>query len=196
MEIMFVPTAFASEAEGQKELTATTEVAEKAEGHSEGLSLTPSTVAFQALNFLVLLIVLKFILYKPLMQVLKDREKRIKEGVENAEKADQMLAESEVSHQNILKTAKVESHGILESAKKSAEETKRTIIENAQAEANKIVESGKNIVEMEKGRATQELKNEAVRLVMLTAEKVLKEKLDAGKDGKLIQESLNSYSKP
>jgi F-type H+-transporting ATPase subunit b len=194
MENLFVPVAFAMEAEGQKELTATTEVAEKTAEHSEGLQITPSTVAFQALNFLVLLIVLKFILYKPLMQVLQEREKRIKEGVENAEKADRMLAESEATHQNILKTAKVESHGLLDSARKSAEEIRKTIIETAHNDAGKIIESGKNIVEMEKTRAAQELKNDAVRLVLLAAEKVLKEKLDPDKDRKLIEESLNSYS--
>ncbi len=196
MPNMFIPVAFATEAVEQENLTTSTETSAKSEEHSEGLSIEPSTVAFQALNFLILLILLKMILYKPLLQLLKDREKRIREGVENAEKADRMLAESETTHQNILKTAKVESHGILETAKNSAEITRLAILDKAQTEANKLLENGRNIVDMEKSRAAQELKNEAVNLVILAAEKVLREKLDLKKDQQLIEDSLGSYLKP
>jgi F-type H+-transporting ATPase subunit b len=191
---LFIPVAFASETESARELTTGTETTAKAEEHSGGLSIEPSTVAFQALNFLVLLILLKMILYKPLMQVMKEREKRINDGIENADKADRLLQESEETHKNILKTAKVESHSILESAKKDAESTRSELIQQAQAEADKLIENGRNALEMEKGRAAQELKNQAVNLVMLTAEKILKEKLDPERDRKMIEESLNSYS--
>jgi len=187
----FIPIAFAGEVSAT---TATTAVPSPAAESSDGLKIELSTVAFQALNFLVLLILLKMILYKPLMQVLKDREKRINEGIENADKADRMLQESEETHKNILKTAKVESHIILESAKKDAETTRSELIEEAQAEAGKIIKTGHDVLEMEKGRATQELKNQAVDLVMLTAEKILREKLDPVRDKKLIEETLNSYS--
>lgn len=194
----FVPVAFASPSESDTELIAGTEAtvhsAETEAGHEGGLALQPATIAFQAVNFLLLLLVLKFILYKPLMKVMKDREERIKDGIENATRADEMMKESETTRLETIKSAKVESHKILESARSSAEDTKTEIIEEAQKEAGTILENGRNIVELEKERAAQELKDQSVNLIIQTAEKILREKLDDVKDRKIIEEKLKNYS--
>lgn len=195
MEYGFIPVAYATETEEHQNLTTGTEQAAPAAEHEGGgLSLDPAVVAFQMINFLVLLIILRALLYKPLLKVMQDREKRINDGLANAERADQMLAESELTHQETVKAAKVESHAILESARKSAEESKLNIIQDAEAEAAKIIKNGQNVVELEKSKAAQELKVQAVDLIIQTAEKVLKEKIDLARDQKLIEDSLKNYS--
>lgn len=162
--------------------------------HSGGIEIQPTTIAFQALNFLILLAVLSKILYKPLIQLLTEREKRIKEGVENAEKADAMLKESQSIRQDMLKRTTQESQEMMEKARKSGEEVKAGIIGDAHQEADKIIKSGHTLVEMEKAKTAQELKTMAVNLIVSATEKVLREKLDPTKDSKFIEESLKNYA--
>lgn len=172
--------------------TETSEVAEVA--HGGGLSINPAVVAFQALNLLILVIVLHKILYKPLLQLLHTREKRIKEGVENAEKADGMLKESQTVRLEMIKGAKTESQEILEKARKSGEELKVGIVDEAHVEANKIVKAGHGAVEMEKAKTAEELKSLAANMVVAATEKMLRKKIDTKEDISLIEETLKSYS--
>lgn len=195
MDYSFIPVALAQETETHLETTTSTEQASKAEEHeASGLSIDPAIVIAQMFNFIILLVILKFLLYKPLLKVMQDREKRIDDGLENAERADQMLSESEQTRLETIKAAKVESHSILDSARKSAEEAKSTILQDAESEAAKIIKTGQNVVEMERSKAAQELKIQAVDLIIQTAEKVLKEKIDPLRDQKLIEDSLKNYS--
>lgn len=160
--------------------------------HAEGLSIQPTTVAFQALNFVILLVVLNLILYKPLTKLLKERGEKIKEGVENADKAQLMLNEANTTRADMIKQANVESRDMMEKARKAGEELKTGIVEKAHKEADHIIQSGHQLVEMEKAKTLQELKGKAVGVIMMATEKILREKLDSQKDQKMIEESLNA----
>lgn len=164
------------------------------EKHSEGLSLQPTTIAFQALNFVILLVLLNLILYKPLTKLLADREHKIKKGVEDAEKAKASLAEATSIRQDMMKRAQAESLETLEKARKAGEEVKTGIITEAHKEADHIIKSGHQLVEMDKEKTLAELKGKAVDLIVKTTEKVLQEKIDDNKDAKMIKEHLKAYS--
>lgn len=190
-----VAAAVNAEPTAEKETVALTEEAgAEAEAEKGGLEIMPAVIASQVFNFILLVAVLHLILYKPLLKIMKDREKRIRDGVENAEKADGMLKESNIIRQDMIKRANSESQEMLESARKSGEEVKSGIIQGAHAEAGQIIKSGQNLIEMEKAKTAQELKGLAVGMIVSAAEKILKEKLDPSKDSKLIEESLKGYS--
>ena len=128
-----------------------------AAGHeSQGLQIQPTTIAFQALNFIILLVVLNAILYKPLLQLITSREKKIKDGIENAEKAENMLKESNQIRTDMIRDAKSESQGIIEKARKAGEELKNGLVSEGQTEADKIIKSGQVLVESEKSHAGSE----------------------------------------
>lgn len=181
----FIPVAFAAPAEA-----ATTQ----AKPATEGLSLDPAVIGFQALNFVVLLVVLNLILYKPLTKLLADREQKIKEGVENAEKAEISLREAKSLGEGMMKDAKVESQSMMEKARKDGEGLKTSIVTEAQEQAKKIIDNGHQVLAMEKAKTMQELKAQAVSLIIKTAEKVIREKMDAPKDAKMVEDSLNSFA--
>lgn len=190
-----ISTAFAAPSQEAAHAETSTEVkGAEAEHSAPGLSVQPTTVAFQALNFVLLLVVLNAILYKPLMGMLKEREKKIREGVENADKAKVSLEEATSIRQDMMKRATTESQQMLDKARKSGEELRTNIVSDAQKEAGQIIQSGHQLVEMEKAKTLQELKGKSVKMIVTTAEKILREKLDQAKDAKLIEESLNSYS--
>ncbi len=186
----FIPVALAAPEQGD----ATTVQPEPAQPESQGLSLDPAVIGFQALNFVLLLVALNLILYKPLTKLLNEREQKIREGVENAEKAEASLREARSVREDMLKNAKVESQTMMEKSRKEGENIKNGIVQEAQEQAKKIVDNGHQVLNMEKAKAMEELKAQAVGLIVKTAEKVIKEKMDSGKDAKMIEESLNSYA--
>jgi len=193
-----LPVALAAEpvaengAGNETAVTATTAVAPAHE--SGGLEIQPTTIAFQALNFLLLVLVLNWILYKPMVKLLTERKERIREGIENAEKADGMIKESNQIRQDMIKRASAESQDMLEKARKSGEEVKTGLAQEAHKEAADIIKAGHAQVEMEKAKTSQELKGMAVNLIVNATEKVLREKIDSDKDRNLILESLQAKS--
>ncbi len=193
----FIPVALASSEPAETETTASTEAAPASEAGAHeggGLSLDPAVVGFQALNFIVLLAVLNLILYKPLSKLLTDREKKIKDGVENAEKAEASLKEATTIREDMMKSAKVESQTMMDKARKDGEGLKNTMVAEAQDQAKKIIDNGHQVIALEKAKTMEDLKAQAVSLIVKTAEKVIREKMDSGKDAKMIEESLNSFA--
>jgi len=165
-----------------------------AAAESQGLSVDPAVVGFQALNFVILLLVLNLILYKPLTKLLKDREEKIAAGVENAEKAEVSLRESKAIREDMMKNTKMETQVLMDKARKDGEGLKNSIVMEAQEQAKKIISSGHQLIEMEKTKTMEDLKAQAVSLIVKTAEKVIREKMDSAKDAKMIEESLNSFA--
>lgn len=198
-DLLFIPLAFAAPEEaasehvteaGTEATTAHTETA----AHSGGLQIQPTTIGFHALNFLALLVILHLILYKPLTKLLTEREQKIKDGVENADKAEVMLKESQQIRQDMMKSTQVEANEMLEKSRKSGETLKNSILQDAHQEAGKIVKAGHSLIDMEKDKVAQELRLKAVNLIVGATEKILREKLDVPKDTKLIEENLKSFA--
>lgn len=189
--IEFISLAYAAPA--AETATVTTEPG-KDEAEGGGLSIDPFVVGFQALNLLVLLVVLKMILYKPIIKLLTEREKKISDGVENAEKAAASLREATSIREDMMKTAKVESQSMMDKARKDGEGLKNTIVGEAQDQAKKIIDNGHQVLAMERSKTMEDLKAQAVALIVKTAEKVIREKMDSAKDAKMIEESLNSFA--
>jgi F-type H+-transporting ATPase subunit b len=67
----------------------------------EGLGISLSTLVVQIVTFIILLVVLRFVAYKPIMRMLDERSKRVKDSLEQAEavKAQSVKAEEELKKQ-------------------------------------------------------------------------------------------------
>lgn len=86
----------------------------------------------QLINFLILLVVLNILLYKPIRKVLADRQDRIAEAKSRAEAVDQDVQ---------AKMAEYESR--LRSMKSGAADERGTLVKEAQAEEAAILESAR-----------------------------------------------------
>ena len=192
MNLEFIQIARAS---SSAESVAEVKSAEVGHEKSTGLSIDPWIVGSQVVNVLVLLFILKAILYKPILKLLAEREHHIKKGVEDADNAKILLQESEVSREKMLKEARTQGVNMVEVARKSGEQLRGDIIAKAENDAQQIVTAGKALVDSEKAKVMQDIKIQAVNMVILAAEKILKEKINPSKDSQLVKEALESYSK-
>ncbi|MEK7092668.1 MAG: ATP synthase F0 subunit B, partial [Patescibacteria group bacterium] len=79
--------------------------------------IQPIMLAAQAVNFLIILYVLKRFLYKPMLSVLKKRKDEIALGLRNAEEARILLEKTAEAEKNVLKLAQAQAKKMIDEAK-------------------------------------------------------------------------------
>ena len=130
----------------------------------------------QSLNFLILLGVLWYFLYKPLLGLLKKREETIAQGVADAEAAQKARNEIEVTRSEKLKEAEAEASDILSHAKQAATEEKTRIVADAESRAESVLSDAQVRGEEVAAQAKKDAEKEVARMAVLAAEKVLAKK--------------------
>lgn len=136
-------------------------------------TLIGQTVAF----FIFVWFCMKFV-WPPLMNAIEERQKRIADGLADADRAvkDLELAQAKATDQ--LKEAKATANEIIEQANKR----KAQIVEEAKAEADaeraKIIAQGKAEIEAERNRVKEDLRKQVASLAIAGAEKILERSID------------------
>ena len=133
----------------------------------------PILLAAQAVNFLILLFILKKFLYKPILRVLEERKKRIAESLKNAEEIELQLQKTKEQSEKIIAKTLDESKKILD----ETNETAARILEDTHKEAEQILikagEDSKKLLELEKIHLMNQVKDNLSNIVALGLQKVL-----------------------
>ena len=150
------------------------------------------TVGFTIINFVVLFLILKKLLFKPVTKFMDDRSKKIEEALNMAEEAKKQVAEIKADYDAKLRLAKEEGNQIIEDYKKRADKEYEEAVASAKREAELIVQKAKVELEVEKEQLVSELKKEMSDLVLNASQKVLKENIDSESNRRLISEFIDS----
>jgi F-type H+-transporting ATPase subunit b len=126
----------------------------------------------QVVSFVIVALVLRQFAYKPILAVLEERRQRIAEGLLNAEKIKQQLAEAEQRHAEILTKANAQAQKMIEEARESAAHVAERKQQEAVAAAEQIMAKAREASAIEHERTMTELKRELGRLVVNTTAKV------------------------
>jgi F-type H+-transporting ATPase subunit b len=144
----------------------------------------------QIVTFVVLLIILRFAAYKPILRMLDERSRRIKESMDQAESVKQasLHAEEEVKKQ--LEEASREGQERIARAVKAGDEVKQKAQADAKREADALIERARAEIRQERDDAINGVRREFADLTVLAAGKVIEETLDKEKHRKLIDKVL------
>lgn len=126
----------------------------------------------QVISFVIVALVLRQFAYKPILNVLAERRKKIEEGLLNAEKIKQQLAEAEVRHAEILAKANAQAQKMIDDARESAAHVGERKQQEAIAAAEQIIAKAQEASAIEREKVMAELKRELGRLVVDTTTKV------------------------
>jgi F-type H+-transporting ATPase subunit b len=140
--------------------------------------------------FFCMLVVLQKFAWKPIIKGLEQREKDIRQSVENADKIKAELAALEASKAKILDEAREKGNALIEQSRKASAELSRQIEERAKKSAEEIITSARQEIDGERQRVKSALKKESVQTAVSLAEKILKENLDQEKNKNLINQAL------
>ena len=130
----------------------------------------------QAINFGLLLFVLWYFLYTPILKIIDDRQKKIADGVKTAEAAERKLADAQVEGEGIVGTAAREAETLVATARGRAGEKGNEMVRGGEAGANAVLEEASARAEEAKRMALSESSKEIARAAMLAAEKILNSK--------------------
>jgi F-type H+-transporting ATPase subunit b len=126
----------------------------------------------QVISFVIVALVLRQFAYKPILAVLEERRQRIAEGLLNAEKIKQQLAEAEQRHSEILAKANAQAQKMIDEARESSAHIAERKQQEAVVAAEQIMAKAREASAIEHERTMTELKRELGRLVVNTTAKV------------------------
>lgn len=151
--------------------------------------LNPGLFFSQVISFVIVALALRHYAYKPILKVLEERRQRIAEGLLNAEKIKQQLAEAEQRYAEILAKANATAQKMIDDANQSAAHLSERKQKEAIVAAEQIVAKAREASAIEHDRTMTELKRELGRLVVETTAKVTGKVLTPDDQRRLQEES-------
>jgi len=139
------------------------------------------TLLAAIVQFIVLLVLLKAVAYKPILKALDERKKSIDESLANAETQRTEAQSLHAQQLDAIQKAKTEAQDIIQRATKISEDRAKEIHEESLVEANRIKKAALEEIEIEKKKALVAIREEVTTLALLAAGKVLGKAI-TGKD--------------
>lgn len=171
-------------------------VLQEAQEHKGGLlDVNPGLIFWTVITFVILLLILKAVAWKPILGALDEREKFIKESLDRAEaarvEAEKMFRENEAR----LANTEQEAQKIIAQGREFAEKLKNQIISESKTEAKKIVDQAAAEIKRKHEEDFEALKTQVAQIALQAAEKILRENLDADKQIKIVNKFIDELPK-
>ncbi len=152
----------------------------------------PGLIIWQLFVFVLLVILLGKLAWKPILSSLKEREESIQQALDSAEKAKVEMAALKSDNEKLLREAREERDKILRDAREAANRLHDQAQTDAKKNADKIIEDAKAIIQTEKNAALRDVKAQVAMFSLEIAEKLIKNNL---KDDKAQKELADTFIK-
>lgn len=157
------------------------------------LQFDPGIGIWTLLAFVLLLFLLKRFAWKPILDSVDERDRKIKDALAAAERVKHE-SESHVEEQRkILAEAQQHAAKVMSDAQRNAEAIKEQLLNGAHAEKAKIISSASDEIESMKHQIKSELREFSANLAVGTAEKILKDQLDQPKAKALASRMVKEF---
>jgi len=156
----------------------------------EQLGLDLGLLLSQAINFALLVILLYRFLYKPILGKLEERANRIKKGIDDADQAERLLAQTRKDYDKEMERARKEAHDIIERATLTAQQERQEILAQARQEAHDLVQRAQQQARHEVQEERMALGQQVIDLAIAAASRVTREDLDDEKHRALIRDFI------
>ncbi len=161
----------------------------------EGLGINLPTLLAQLINFGILLGLLYLVAYKPIMRMLDERSRKIKESMEDADLIKEQAANAEVEVKKQIDAAAKEGQEVITRAVRTGEEVRQQAQQEAREEAESLIARARVEIQRERDEAIDEARKEFADLVTLAAGKVIDRSLDKKEHRQLIDKVLKESTK-
>lgn len=165
------------------------------EGGTHGLLEAPilTTIVWAAVSFLAVLLILRRYAWPTILKALDERERKIRESVETAERTQKECERMIGEQRQELDRARGEAHRFIEEGKTQGSRLAQSIEEKAKSEAREILRRAEAEIGRAKEKALDEIREEATGLSFAIAERLLERSLDPGDHEELVNECLQRY---
>lgn len=148
----------------------------------------------QAVNFLLLLIILRLLVYKPLLKLLHKRREKIEEGLMKAEEADRRLQEVDLIGKKKIKEAENAALQILKKTETEAKELETKLIAEAKNREAIELKNAESVLRAQEDASRRATEREAGAFVRAAIAKTVELSPDAI-DEALIMKAVKEIQK-
>lgn len=149
----------------------------------------------QIINFVVLLLILYWLLHKPILRMLDQRSQKIKESLEMAQRVKEEAARSQAEMAQQLNAARAEGQQLIAQAREVAERYREEELAKARQEIQAERARAEANIQRERDAAIEELRREFASLAITAAERVVERSLDPSAHRELIDKVLEESSR-
>lgn len=143
-----------------------------------------------ALAVLFLFTMMSYLLFDPVKKMLHDRQERIKNEIDMANKDRKDALALKEEYDVKLKDVEKEAEEILSEARQKALKSEAKIIDEAKEEAARIIKRANEQALLEKKRVMDEAKQEMIAIASMMAGKVVSASIDTTVQDALVEETL------
>ena len=152
------------------------------------------TFGITIINIIVLAVILRAVLFKPVTRLMAERAKRVQEAIEQAEKDREESRVLLEQFQDRLKNVNAEAEAIIKDARKRADVQSQRIIADSRAMAENLVMTARKQLETEHQAALTRFKLEAAALVMAASAKLVQREFSGEDKARYVAMLLDELS--
>ena len=141
-------------------------------------------------SFLIVFLILKKFAWKPILNMLHEREESIEQALKMADKAKAEMEKLKADNERIINEAFAEREKIFREANVIKEKIVNEARDQALMEKDKILTSARASIEVEKNLAIKEIRNTAAELSVQIAEKLIRRELSNDQKQKELVEQM------
>ena len=176
-------------------LAAATGAAHAASGlfqaENTGLTINLFWVIVAAVNFIVFLLVIWLIFFKPVSSLLEERRTRIEQGLRDADAARLERENAATERLAVIGQARQEAEDILVRAQRVADESRERDMAETRAQLEQMRERAAADIEAEKERALADVRSQVAELALAAAARVVGETMTDARERRLVDEFLS-----
>ena len=154
-----------------------------------------ATILAQILNFVILVIFLRAVAYKPVCRLLEQRSQKIQNDLDKAEADKREAQQTLAQYRQTLQEANIRAQEIIANAEKSARDTHDAKILETKRDIEQIKKNAADEIQRERAQAMDQMKSEVVALSLLAAGKVIGKNIDNKENERLINDFINQLDK-
>ena len=159
------------------------------------LSFDPGLFMWTIVTFFIVLAILKWKAWGPLIDALDKREEDIRNALSSAEKAKEEAGKVAEDYEEMIRKAQAEAQKIVAESKAVGEKVREEIKLTAEKEAGDILAKAQHQIQTEKEKAVQEIRSSVVEFSLQAATKVIEKNVDSEDNRRLIKETVAGIGK-
>ena len=155
--------------------------------------LIPNLLSFvvQFLSFLVLIIAVFILAYKPVKKILKKRADYIENEIKEARESNLEAQKSVDEAKEMVASSKLQASEIIARAEKQGQERYDMMLVSANNEIIEMKKEAEKDIERAKEEAIQDIRNEMVSVALSASEEILKREVDSKDNRKLAEDFID-----
>ncbi len=147
------------------------------------------------INFVILLIILNKILYRPLLAVLDERRKKIAESLDNAQLIEKKLQETEEKQRDIVHQARESAQAMLDAAQTHAKVREEELIKQAELRSQEIMQKAHQSATEMVTKMEHEFKQTMAVMIMEATKSILEKHTPKELTEEYVKTTLKTMSK-